>query len=155
MPINETLGNIFDSEENLKKVYSEFQELVQLSDTISNEFSLLIEKKAMNQEIPSVDVAMIALARTLMYLTRLYYESDDDYTQAIEVARDIMYERVSIAIDNPKRCQTCPGCQVDGLCEQPIIDERVSFKLIPLIAASLMEYSQWCQVVNEATSNPK
>lgn len=155
MQVKEALGTLFDSEEMLKETYTHFQEFMQLADQLSNEFSVLIEKKAMNQEIPSVDVAMIALARTLMYLTRLYYESDEEYTQAIEVARDIMYERVSIAIDNPKRCQTCPGCQVDGLCEQPIIDERVSFKLIPLIAASLMEYSQWCQVVNEATSNPK
>ena len=155
MPINETLGHIFDSEENLKKVYSQFQELVQLSDNLSNEFSVLIEKKAMNQEIPSVDVAMVALARTLMYLSRLYFETDESYTNAIEVAREIMYERVSIAVDNPKRCTKCKGCQVDGLCENPTVDERVSFQLIPLIAASLVEYSQWCQLVNEATSNPK
>ena len=109
----------------------------------------------MNQEIPSVDVAMVALARTLMYLSRLYYETDESYTKAVETAREIMYERVSIAIDNPKRCTTCKGCQVNGLCENPTVDERVSFQLIPLIAASLVEYSQWCQLVNEATSNPK
>lgn len=155
MQVKAALEQIFDSETLMKETYQMFNEMIQLSDSLANEITVLLEKKAMNQEIPSLDVAMVALARTLMYLSRLYYESDEAFTTDIEVARDIMYERVSIAIDHPQRCQTCSGCQTDGLCEQPIIDERVSFQLIPLISASLIEYSQWCQFVNEATSNPK
>lgn len=145
--IQETIENVFQQDEILK----EYETLLQQAEGLGESLCRVLDQKAMNGDVLNLNVAILALSRTMIYLSRLGYETDDQFVEHLEIARDITYERVTLAIDNPQRCQTCPSCLVGELCETPVIDTRVDFRMIPLIANSLVEYAQWSQLVQEAS----
>ena len=103
----------------------------------------------MNQEHFTLDLAVLSVARTLMYLGQNYFKDDESFKETLNHVREVTADRIPYAIDNPQPCGTCDACQANELCDHPVMDEQMTLRSLPLLAGSILEYSYWTAHMDE------
>lgn len=149
----EKLEHFVLQDEPYQKAIRDFEFGVKKADEVAGDLFETLNKLMVNDETFTLDMSMMAVGRTLMYLSQFYYDSKDEFIKQLEYVRQVASTRVAVAIDNPTPCGDCPGCKTDEVCERPVTDERMTLSSIPMLACSLIEYAQWVSEVYNAMPN--
>lgn len=130
-------------DEPYQQAIKQFESMVKRADEVAGELFEMLNKQLVNDETFTLDAALIAAARTLMYLSQFYYEDKDEFIKQLEHVRQVASTRVAVAIDNPTPCGACANCLKGEICDEPVTDEQMTLAAIPMLACSLVEYTEW------------
>lgn len=126
-----------------------FKERMELADGVATVLSKELMDQIMNQEHFTLDLAILSVARTLMYLGQNYFKDDESFKETLTHVREVTADRIPYAIDDPQPCETCDACQAGELCDHPVMDEQMTLRSLPLLAGSILEYSYWTAHMDE------
>lgn len=149
MNITEELVQFVMDDKQIEKANESFKERIELADGVATVLSKELMDQVMNQEHFTLDLAILSVARTLMYLGQNYFKDDESFKETLAHVREVTADRIPYAIDNPQPCGTCDACQADELCDSPVMDEQMTLRSLPLLAGSILEYSYWTAHMDE------
>lgn len=149
MNMTEEFVQFVMDDKQIEQANESFKERITLADEVAIVISNELMQQVMTQENFTLDLAVLSMARTLMYLGQNYFKDDESFKRALDHVREVTADRIPYAIDNPQPCGTCEGCQADDLCESPLVDDQMTLRSLPLLAGSILEYSYWTAHLDE------
>ena len=140
--IAEKLFEEVATDEIIMKATSEYTSLLETSDIVATNVLTTLLGESMDNNDFTLDEMMLGLARSMAFLSRLYFESEQQHHNVEQMVRSELSERVSDAIISPMPCLSCENCNEEEECENPVTP-NIPFAAIPILSTVLVEEAYW------------
>lgn len=136
--IAEQLFREIAEDEQIAKATREFALLKEKSDVVATKvLETLLADNAECHEF-TLDELTLGLARSMMYLTHLFFEHESQHQEVEQFVLDQLSRRVFDTIFSPQACLTCENCHNGREC-QNLEFPSIPFATIPILSSVLIE----------------
>jgi hypothetical protein len=138
------VNNIED--EKMERGYNEYNKIEKKADEMAKEISANLLEKMIKEEDGkeyNLSTMIMAVSKTLTYLSSYLYDNEEEFTQNIEMARKSVVSDLIPTLLHPEPCCECENCKngdFENCVNLKTTPEFTTSRFLPLLCNMIIEY---------------